>query len=304
MSNNNLPLVSIGLPVFNGQKFIEKVLKTLINQSYKHFELIISDNASTDRTSSICKNYALRDRRIYYLRQKSNIGIINNFNYVLSKAKGKYFMWASDDDYWDDNFITTLKKALDTHPDYGVAMSSVSRVDEKGLPIDKILLTEKNDLTNLDYISIAKKLLIGVRIHLYIYGLFRTNLLKKLMSRPFPQCIGGDRVLITELALTTHFYSYDRILFSKTISKKSIASRYTDDNLSKEWRKSTKHIRYIGTMFFRLLGSPFIPFSRKIRIIPYLLMFAFLHSYNIIIDLIPFKNNFLTLYHKLKLKIY
>lgn len=300
MNNNNSPLVSIGLPVFNGQKFIEKSLKTLINQSYEHFELIISDNASTDRTSSICQNYALRDRRIHYFRQKLNVGIISNFTYVLNKAKGKYFMWASYDDRWDKDFIKILKKALDTHPDYGVAMSSVSRVDEEGLLVDKILLRGKNDLTNLDYISVAKKLLTGVRIHLYIYGLFRTKIIKKIMSRSFPQCIAGDRILITELALFTHFYSADRILFSKTISKEPIASRYSKEKLGQEWKSPTKHLHYISSMVLRLLNSPFIPYTRKVKIIPYLILFAFFNFYNIILDLIPFKKFFISSYRKIK----
>ena len=92
MSNKNKinPLVSIGMPTYNGSKYIRQALVSLINQSYRNFELIISDNASTDNTEAICKEYRRRDKRIKYIRQKKNIGPINNFNFVLKEAKGEY----------------------------------------------------------------------------------------------------------------------------------------------------------------------------------------------------------------------
>ena len=295
------PLVSIGLATYNSKNRIDTALKSLFSQTYKNIEIIISDNCSSDGTDKICIAYSKKDARIKYYRQVTNIGILNNFNFVLKRARGNYFMWASDDDDWNKDFILTLKKALETHPDHGVAMSSVSGIDEKGLLVDKILLTGKNNLTNLGYISVARKLLMGIRIHLYIYGLFRTNLINQLMSRPFPQCIAGDRVLMTELSLITHFYSTDRMLFSKTISKESIASRYSNEKLGQEWKSPTKHLYYIYSMFSRLFTSPLIPFSRKIKIIPHLILFAFLNFYHIILDLIPFKKFLIASYRKLKI---
>src|SRR5581483_12411158 len=103
---NTDPLVSIGLPVYNG-KHLREALNSLQSQTYKNIEIIISDNASTDSTAKICRTY-LRDSRIKYIRQKANIGAAKNFNFVLSKAKGEYFMWAAGDDVWNENYIKLL----------------------------------------------------------------------------------------------------------------------------------------------------------------------------------------------------
>jgi len=100
-----LPKISIGLPVYNGQRFIKKKLDTILAQSYTNFELIISDNASTDLTSKICEEYAKTDKRILYFRQKKNMGIRWNFNFVLEQAKSDYFVWAAVDDVWFPIFL-------------------------------------------------------------------------------------------------------------------------------------------------------------------------------------------------------
>jgi len=106
--NTKTPKVSIGMPVYNGEKFICKALDSLLCQTFSDFELIISDNASTDTTEAICREYATHDSRIRYVRQKKNQGPLANFQYVLDDAVGEYFMWAAADDYWDEEFIDVL----------------------------------------------------------------------------------------------------------------------------------------------------------------------------------------------------
>jgi glycosyltransferase involved in cell wall biosynthesis len=100
--------VSIGMPVYNGEKYICEALDSLLNQSHADFELIISDNASTDATEEICRKYAAKDLRIRYIRQSENRGILANFQFVLDEARGEYFMWAAADDAWDVNWIDEL----------------------------------------------------------------------------------------------------------------------------------------------------------------------------------------------------
>ena len=90
--------VAIGLPVFNGEKLIASTLECLLRQTYGDFELIISDNASTDRTEQICREYAERDSRIRYLRQPENLGAVPNFNRVFEISDSQYFKWAAVDD--------------------------------------------------------------------------------------------------------------------------------------------------------------------------------------------------------------
>ncbi|MDR7898959.1 glycosyltransferase family 2 protein [Thermosynechococcus sp. JY1334] len=103
-----IPKVSIGMPVYNGEKFIRDALDSLLAQTFTDFELIISDNASTDQTEAICREYAAKDKRIRYVRQAQNLGAAANFKYVLDEARGEYFMGAAADDKWDPRWIEIL----------------------------------------------------------------------------------------------------------------------------------------------------------------------------------------------------
>jgi len=102
------PKISIGMPVYNGVKYIREALDSLLGQTFTDFELIISDNASTDNTEAICREYAAKDERIRYIRQPHNLGASANFKFVLDEALGEYFMWAAADDVWDKNWIEKL----------------------------------------------------------------------------------------------------------------------------------------------------------------------------------------------------
>src|ERR1700690_2651657 len=95
---NHKPRVSIGLPVYNGEKYLAAAIDSLLAQTYADFELIISDNASTDRTAKICQEYAELDRRIRYYRQPKNCGIAGNFTRTLELARGEFFQWHAHDD--------------------------------------------------------------------------------------------------------------------------------------------------------------------------------------------------------------
>lgn len=105
ISRETIPIVSIGMPVYNGEKYLREALDSLLAQTFTDFELIISDNASTDGTQAICENLALTDARIRYFRQPANKGASWNFRFVLDQSEGKYFMWAAADDRRFPNFI-------------------------------------------------------------------------------------------------------------------------------------------------------------------------------------------------------
>jgi glycosyltransferase involved in cell wall biosynthesis len=127
-----VPLVSIGMPVFNGEKVIKNALDSLLGQSFPDFELIISDNASTDGTERICREYAARDRRIRYVRQPHNIGATANYKFVLDEAGGEFFMWAASDDVRSPDFIELNARFLSEHPEY-VASTSPNGFEGTGL---------------------------------------------------------------------------------------------------------------------------------------------------------------------------
>ena len=125
-----IPKVSIGMPVFNGQRFICKALDSLLAQSLTDCELIISDNASTDATGEICRGYASKDGRIRYIRQSENRGATWNFKHVLEKARAKYFMWAACDDEWSSNYVQRLTEALDRDLTVDFVYSRYVMIDE------------------------------------------------------------------------------------------------------------------------------------------------------------------------------
>jgi glycosyltransferase involved in cell wall biosynthesis len=107
--NSNAPRLIIGLPVYNGEAYVSEAIESLLKQTYRDFELIISDNASTDATELICRNYAKQDSRVRYVRQPINLGPVENFKFVLRISKAaEYFMWAASDDSWSSNWIESL----------------------------------------------------------------------------------------------------------------------------------------------------------------------------------------------------
>ena len=126
------PRLSIGLPVYNGEKFLAESIESLLGQSYEDFELIISDNASSDGTADICRRYARQDSRIRYIRQQHNIGSAPNHNFVIEQAGGELFKHASHDDLYARNLVELCVAALDEHPDVTLAHSWSAVIDGSG----------------------------------------------------------------------------------------------------------------------------------------------------------------------------
>lgn len=114
-------MIDIGIPVYNGEKTIAKVLDSILNQSYRNFRLIISDNSSNDRTEIIIKEYLRMDPRIEYHRQDINIGTEANFKYLFNISKNKYFLWAASDDIRSSNFLEDNINFLENNNDYAAS---------------------------------------------------------------------------------------------------------------------------------------------------------------------------------------
>lgn len=168
----SFPLVSIGMPVYNSDSTIKAAIESILNQSLKDFELIISDNASTDRTSEICKQYASLDSRIRYFRQSENIGAAANFKYVLDTATAKYFMWAAGDDTRTPNFIERCLTELTADSD-AICCSATNY-------FESILTYPKKYQFEIigDYYSRIKQFLdICSRSHACIYSVFEKEAL-------------------------------------------------------------------------------------------------------------------------------
>jgi glycosyltransferase involved in cell wall biosynthesis len=116
------PLVTVGMPIYNRPETLQRSLDSIRAQTYRHLEIIVSDNASPDpKVGRLISSAVSDDQRIRHFCQQTNIGPASNFAFVLSKARGTYFMWAADDDEWDSSFIEKLLRPLQENPDIGVS---------------------------------------------------------------------------------------------------------------------------------------------------------------------------------------
>jgi len=199
MTKTLQPKVSIHLPVYNGENYIETELDSLLGQTYKGFELIITDNCSTDSTGDICQRYAQQDSRIRYIRNTENIGLNANFDQGIELARGEYFKWASHDDFHAPGFLQACVDVLDSDPKVVLAQSLVQIVDDKGRNIsiyDSNLAGSDSD----DLVERFKPLIHIRHVCTELFGLFRLDAVKKtkLLAENYHAC---DRAMLAEIAL-------------------------------------------------------------------------------------------------------
>jgi hypothetical protein len=168
------PLVSIGMPVHNAEHHLGEAIDSLLAQDYQNIEVVISDNASTDGTESICRGYAHRDGRVTYNRSEQNRGAVWNFNRVFALARGPYFMWAAHDDIRDPRFVSSCVAELEARADAGMCCTEVAFIDEAGLPVEPWtkLFHPVGDSVRDRVSAIGRS-----RYWLDVYGLIRTEVL-------------------------------------------------------------------------------------------------------------------------------
>jgi glycosyltransferase involved in cell wall biosynthesis len=124
--------ISIGMPTYNCERYVGQSIESLLAQTYGDFELVISDNASTDATEQVCRAYAARDRRIRYIRRTENIGGPGNFRYVFGQCTGEYHKWATADDYCHPTFLERCLAILDSSPDTVLCYPKTQLIDAAG----------------------------------------------------------------------------------------------------------------------------------------------------------------------------
>ena len=268
MNSALFPLVTIGLPVFNGAATLAAALETLVRQDYPNLQIIISDNASTDGTLAICEEFAARDSRIHIIRKLSNEGPVENFRTVLNAAKSEYFMWAAADDYWHPQFISRLLPLLRSDPRIGVAMCAVERCYPDGSHFDMIRFSGSRNPNGMGHLKLVNIIMSGAKFNLFIYGLFRTNLLQRAMQQ-FPDVLGGDRQFICQIALACRFAYVDEVLHTRTHHP-----NHEDDYRAILGNKGTLR-RQLLSFANMLLNSRVIPWWRK-GMIPWILI-QYLH---------------------------
>jgi glycosyltransferase involved in cell wall biosynthesis len=211
------PRVSLGMPVYNAERYIEEALESLLGQSFDDFELVISDNASTDRTGDICRAYVTRDERIKYFRMRRNYGVIENFNNVFRLSTGAYFKWAASDDVCGRDYLLRAVEVLDQDPSTVLVWAKTVGVDEQGQRVP--LANEVSDLNSTESVYSPDPIVRFSRLLRNVwwvdgpfYGVIRASALEATRWL-HPRHMSGDQILLTELSLRGRFYELPEEMF-------------------------------------------------------------------------------------------
>lgn len=257
------PLVTVGVPVFNGERFLAEAVDSLLAQTLTDFELVIADNASTDGTESIGRNYAERDSRIRYIRHPRNLGAPANWNFLASVARGVYFKWASANDTCAPTMLADCVAVLDASPGVVLCYGRTQLVDEKG---NSQLFDADIDLSNARPSERFSRVCRHLTMNNAQCGLIRRDaLMRTRLDRPYP---GGDMVLMAELSLLGQFRLLPGTHLYRRTGQGSMTATLSQNELARVFRPAAQsafpavtsrlHFDYLMTA----LRSP-IPLSEK-----------------------------------------
>lgn len=203
------PRVSIGVPVYNGERYLAATLDSLIAQTFDEFELVICDNASTDRTAEIAQAYSGRDRRIRYVPSDRNIGSVRNFNRAFQLATGEYFRWFSADDLAAPESLARCVEVLDQEPAVVLAYPKTRLIDGQGQAIRDY--DDRLHLTMADPCERFQELLGRIGYTNAVYGLMRSATVRR--TALFGPYYASDEVFQAELVLHGAFWEIPEVLF-------------------------------------------------------------------------------------------
>lgn len=220
-------LLSVGLAVHNGENYLDEAIRSILAQTFTDFELIISDNASTDGTAAICQRYAATDQRIRYHRNPENIGGANNENLTFRMARGKYFRLAAHDDVCEPRLFERCMAVLQARPQVVLCYSQCQEIDERG---QRGKLISRNHANSSDPVARFAALALARDFCEETYGIIRSDVLAK--TRLQQNYTGSDRTLLSELAIHGPFHEVQEPLFLKRFHEKN---RYTDWRARMVW---------------------------------------------------------------------
>jgi glycosyltransferase involved in cell wall biosynthesis len=273
-----MPQLSIGIPVFNGEKFLPGLLDCLLAQTFEDFEILICDNASTDLTPQICRDYEQHDSRIRFVRNQRNIGAVANFNRVFELSTAPLFKWAAHDDLHHEAYLDTCMRLLNKSPDTVLAHTHTAFIDEEGeiLPFEHetgSFIDPKSgkrywaDLPDIGDNPIAInrfwQVLTRALWGTHMFGVIRRETLQQ--TSLLPNFAGSDRAMLAELALLGRFRCAEERLFlrrlhangSATLNHKEIRSF-----LSTDGKHYSRRLRQIRAYFRAPGGKPISPTSK------------------------------------------
>ncbi|RWM83672.1 MAG: glycosyltransferase family 2 protein [Mesorhizobium sp.] len=220
MERSKSPRVSLGMPVYNGENFVFEAIQSILKQDFDDFELVITDNASTDRTADICLEFARRDKRVRYVRNARNLGAAANFNRAFELSSGAYFKWCAHDDVLGSGFLMDCVRALDGDSRHVIAYPRLLGIDETG----QLTPYVERVLPDMQRSSPASRFRLMVGAHGWdaaMFGLWRRDsLAKTTLHEPY---YGSDCALLAEMALLGTFVrAPNAILYSRDHPTRSV----------------------------------------------------------------------------------
>lgn len=256
------PQVSIGLPVFNGERYLTQAIRSILEQDFRDLELIICDNASTDGTAAICTSFAEADPRVRHIRNPRNLGAARNYDLCFEHARGTYFKWAAHDDCLAPGYLTKAVAALDQAPAAVLCTVGVAEIDAKG----EVMRRYANSFPGIGEASPARRF--GAVIHTRhqcedFFGLFRRAAL--VGSELHGAYNGSDRVLLAEMALRGPWVSLPEPLFLH----REHEDRYTRAVLLKDrrqaalWQDPGKALGVTSELFHTVVYWRYLRLIRK-----------------------------------------
>jgi glycosyltransferase involved in cell wall biosynthesis len=216
-SERRPPRVSVGMPAYNAVRYIEESIQSILQQSLPDLELIVQDNASTDRTVELCQEIAARDPRVRVIRNPVNLGVNPNYRIVAQNARGEYFKWQSANDLLDRDFLAKCVAVLDARRDVVLAFGRtvLFQTDtESGTPYDDNMNVEDEDPLARFYRTIA-----DLRLNNMINGLIRRDVLMR--TSVHPDYYSSDNVVLSELALAGKIVLVPETRFFRRMDKHS-----------------------------------------------------------------------------------
>jgi glycosyltransferase involved in cell wall biosynthesis len=209
--------LTIAVPVYNNERHLATSLTSLLSQTYRDFVLLISDNASTDSTPDICRDFAARDARVQYQRNARNIGMFQNFNRLFELTRTPFIKWSTADDFWAPEFIASAMAVLETDHSVGVVYPQTTFVDSNGKPyeeyVDGLHLDNENPVHRLSLFLANVK-----RCHPQL-GVLRSSCVAA--TRGFGTYQGGDIAFLADMALQCKFHEIPQRQFFRRFHPES-----------------------------------------------------------------------------------
>lgn len=208
------PLVSIGVPVYNGGDLLTEALESALSQDYPNLEIVIADNASTDETEAICRRFAERDPRVRYIRNATNIGPLPNWRLVLDESRGTYFTWLAHDDVLSDpGYLRAVVGFLEQHPDVMGCTTALEVLNHQAVGVPPVV-TFPEIAPEQPWPEARKQFFRWPQAPAYmtaIYGVFRRDVLRRAPVAP-RMYRGKPNVICWEMPTLTTVCGYGRIV--------------------------------------------------------------------------------------------